>query len=114
MKAKLLHQLLRKSVSFNFDDKCRHAFVNLKKELVAYPVLRLYDPSAETDYTQTHAHKDSVQYYCKSSRINSGLQSRTIVAQTARPKPNIIIMIGNVSGSESGGAFIYMARISKS
>jgi len=49
VKARPLHRLLRKSVSFHFDEECLRAFENLKKELVAYPVLRLYDPSAETE-----------------------------------------------------------------
>jgi len=49
LKARPLHNLLRKSVKFNFDEECHRAFENLKQELVAYPVLRLYDPVAETE-----------------------------------------------------------------
>jgi len=49
LKARPLHNLLRKSVTFNFDEECHRAFENLKHELVAYPVLRLYDPVAETE-----------------------------------------------------------------
>lgn len=48
-KAKPLSNLLRKSIKFKFDDSCINAFENLKKELTAYPVLRLYTPHAETE-----------------------------------------------------------------
>lgn len=41
-KAKSLYNLLKKSVKFNFDAECVNAFEILKKELVAYSVLRLY------------------------------------------------------------------------
>jgi len=49
IKAQPLYRLLRKSVSFDFDSECERAFANLKKELIAYPLLRLFDPSAETE-----------------------------------------------------------------
>jgi len=42
MKARPLHGLLRKSVSFEFDENCKDAFMILKSELKAYPVLRIY------------------------------------------------------------------------
>jgi len=48
-KAQPLYRLLRKSVPFDFNLECEQAFAKLKKELCAYPVLRLYDPSAETE-----------------------------------------------------------------
>lgn len=49
VKGRPLHNLLRKSVSFNFNDDCLKAFQILKQELISYPVLRLYDPYAETE-----------------------------------------------------------------
>lgn len=46
--AKLLHNLLRKSVDFIFSDDCRQAFDSLKSALTSYPVLRIYNSNAET------------------------------------------------------------------
>lgn len=48
-KARPLSNLLKKSSMFNFDDDCSKAFNLLKKELIAYPVLRIYNPEAETE-----------------------------------------------------------------
>jgi len=44
-----LYRLLRKSVTFDFNLECEQAFASLKNELIAYPLLRLYDPAAETE-----------------------------------------------------------------
>lgn len=41
--------LKKKTVQCNFDEDCNRAFSILKKELTAYPVLRLYNPAAETE-----------------------------------------------------------------
>lgn len=49
VKCKPLQNLLKKDSKFIFDDNCRFAFDNLKKELTSYPVLRLYNPSLETE-----------------------------------------------------------------
>lgn len=49
IKAKPLHSLLRKDVKFNFDDACIAAFEALKKELISFPVLRLYNPKLDTE-----------------------------------------------------------------
>jgi len=49
IKAQPLYRLLRKSAPFDFNSDCEQAFANLKKELIAYPLLRLFDPSAETE-----------------------------------------------------------------
>lgn len=48
LKAKLLQDLIKKNVEFNFDEKCEEAFQSLKKELTEYPILRLY-VQAETE-----------------------------------------------------------------
>lgn len=48
-KARPLYNLLKKAVTFQFDDTCRNAFNRLKSELTSYPVLRLYNPTAETE-----------------------------------------------------------------
>lgn len=48
LKAGPLQNLLKKSVAFNFDDSCRKAFGELKKELTSYPVLSVYNPAVET------------------------------------------------------------------
>lgn len=45
---KPLHSLLKKSSEFNFNEDCFQAFISLKKALTSYPVLRLYNPTAET------------------------------------------------------------------
>jgi len=44
VKAKPLNNLLRKSATFNFDKDCQQAFKQLKQDLTAFPVLRLYNP----------------------------------------------------------------------
>lgn len=49
LKVKPLQCLTRKSVDFVFNENCRQAFESLKKELTVYPVLRLYNPTAETE-----------------------------------------------------------------
>lgn len=36
-------------MAFNFDIECKKAFETLKSELTTYPVLRLYNPAAETE-----------------------------------------------------------------
>lgn len=46
--AKPLHNLLKKTVEFDFSDECVRAFDSLKSKLITYPVLRLYNPHAET------------------------------------------------------------------
>lgn len=48
IKTKPLRELLRKTIDFKFTDFCINAFENLKKELTSFPVLALYNPSAET------------------------------------------------------------------
>jgi len=49
LKAQPLYRLLRKSVTYDFDHDCVQAFANLKKELMAYTLLRLFDPTSETE-----------------------------------------------------------------
>lgn len=49
LKAKPLHNLLKKSVSFEFDETCLRAFNTLKDELVSYPLLQLFDPHADKE-----------------------------------------------------------------
>jgi len=49
--------LLKITVKFNSDTECENAFETLKKELVAYPVLWLYNPLAER---QLHTDTSSV------------------------------------------------------
>lgn len=58
-KAKPLNNLLRKSSTFNFDEKCKEAFELLKKELIAFPVLQLYNPNAETEL---HTDANAIAY----------------------------------------------------
>jgi len=57
VKAKPLYTLLKKTVKFDFDTECIKAFETLKRELLAYPVLRLYNQSLET---QLHTDASSV------------------------------------------------------
>jgi len=55
--AKPLHNLLRKSVPYNFDIRCEQAFSQLKKRLMSFPVLQIYNPLFET---QLHTDASSV------------------------------------------------------
>lgn len=48
-RARPLYNLLKKDSNFNFDESCDKAFELLKVELTAYPVLRIYNPKAETE-----------------------------------------------------------------
>lgn len=48
-KARPLHNLLKKSVSFDFNDKCLEAFNSLKNELISFPVLSIYNPFLDTE-----------------------------------------------------------------
>lgn len=57
IKAKPLYILLKKEVDFKIDANCMKAFESLKKELLAFPVLRIYNPTAET---QLHTDASSV------------------------------------------------------
>jgi len=47
--AKPLHNLLRKTDEFQFDNQCVEAFNKLKDHLISFPVLRLYNPTLETE-----------------------------------------------------------------
>jgi len=49
LKARPLQNLLRKDTKFVFDEACIKSFKLLKEELIAYPVLALYNPAAETE-----------------------------------------------------------------
>ncbi|XP_067212248.1 uncharacterized protein [Linepithema humile] len=49
IKARLLQNLVRKSVDFFFDEDCLCAFQTLKEELISSPILRLYNPYAVTE-----------------------------------------------------------------
>jgi len=49
LKAKPLQDLLKKNKQFNFDQSCVESFDRLRKELTTYPILALYNPSAETE-----------------------------------------------------------------
>jgi len=44
-----LHNLLRKTIEFQFNNQCVEAFNKLKDHLISFPVLRLYDPTLETE-----------------------------------------------------------------
>lgn len=48
-KARPLQMLLHKNVKFDFNKECRSAFELLKRELISYPVLRLYNPQLQTE-----------------------------------------------------------------
>ncbi|KMQ85932.1 hypothetical protein RF55_15252 [Lasius niger] len=48
LKVKVLQNLIKKGVEFKFDETCINAFNNIKSELTSYPVLRLFNPTAET------------------------------------------------------------------
>lgn len=52
-----LQRMLKKSVEYNFDAECEKSFNLLKDELTSYPLLRLYDPAAET---QLHTDASSI------------------------------------------------------
>lgn len=54
VKVKPLHDLLRKSVLFNFNADCINAFESIKTELVSRPLLNLFNPTAEAQI-QTNA-----------------------------------------------------------
>lgn len=47
--ARPIQNLLRKSTDFVFNEECEEAFVIFKKKLIFYPVLRIYNPKAETE-----------------------------------------------------------------
>lgn len=49
IKATPLHQLTRKDAKYMFGEECKRAFDLLKSELTTYPVLRIYNPTAETE-----------------------------------------------------------------
>lgn len=49
LKAKPLQDLLKKDTIFEFDRSCEDSFNLLKSELTSYPVLRLFNPVAETE-----------------------------------------------------------------
>jgi len=49
LKARPLQNLLREDTKFVFDEACIKSFKLLKEELIAYPVLALYNPAAETE-----------------------------------------------------------------
>ncbi|XP_039310737.1 uncharacterized protein LOC113005059 [Solenopsis invicta] len=49
VKARPLYNLLRNGVPFEFDDICENAFNMLKSILISYPIVRLYNPSLETE-----------------------------------------------------------------
>lgn len=59
VKARPLQNLLHKNVAFVFDGKCVEAFELLKRELIAEPVLHLYNRTAETEL---HTDASSVAY----------------------------------------------------
>ena len=48
-KAKPLHDLLKKNVSFDFEEKCLQAFQQLKNDLISKPILSLFNPKLETE-----------------------------------------------------------------
>lgn len=54
---KPLYKLLRKSSTYNFNNECVDSFNNLKDQLVSFPILRLYNPEAET---QLHTDASSI------------------------------------------------------
>lgn len=49
LKAKPLQNLLYKSTKFDFNANCIIAFNTLKQDLISFPILRLYNPFAETE-----------------------------------------------------------------
>lgn len=49
IKAHPLQNLLKKTVNFDFNDRCKESFSILKNELTSSPVLRLYDLAAEIE-----------------------------------------------------------------
>lgn len=48
-KAKPLHELTKKDIAFVFGEGQKQAFDLLKREMISYPVLRIYNPAAETE-----------------------------------------------------------------
>jgi len=49
IKAKPLYNLLKKNVTFNFDDNCVRSFELLKKEFISEPILALFNPTIEIE-----------------------------------------------------------------
>ena len=49
LKARPLYDLTKKDKDFSFNEKCKQAFDLLKGELTSFPVLRIYNPTAETE-----------------------------------------------------------------
>lgn len=49
LKAKPLQRLTGKGVDFKLDEECVRSFEQLKHELTSPPILRIYNPSAETE-----------------------------------------------------------------
>lgn len=47
--AKPMTDLLKKDVEFDFDERCEKAFIELKHILCSSPVLRIFNPSLETE-----------------------------------------------------------------
>lgn len=57
IKAKPLHELLRKNSKFDFNEECKRVFDRLKNDLITHPVLCLYNPEAETElHTDASSH----------------------------------------------------------
>jgi len=90
LKARPLQNLLRKDIAFCFDDECLESFNLLKKELVSYPVLALYNPTAETEL-HTDACSQGESSYKNKKQAN--LQRlHTLVKRLTRRNLNIIAM----------------------
>lgn len=49
LKTRSLQTLVKKDKDFLFDESCKEAFIQLKKELTSPPVLCIYNPTADTE-----------------------------------------------------------------
>jgi len=73
--ARSMTELLKKGLKFNWDDKCEHAFLTLRKILTSAPVL------AQPDISRPF------EVYCDESGTGLGcvlMQDRRVIAYTSR------------------------------
>lgn len=84
-----MHNLLRKSTLFKFNENCQIAFESLKKELTSYPTLTIYNPFLDTDI-HTDASALAVAGILLQKQ-KSGRLWHIIVRLLIKQKPNITV-----------------------
>lgn len=90
--ARPLNNLLKKNKVFDFNPSCVETYETLKRNLINYPVLRIYNPTAETELHTDASAQTIAAILMQNQQTGAWSPQHTLVKRIIRQKVDIIVL----------------------